>query len=178
MDNEIFDTKKVPKKSTLKRLSALCSKLVNAEEDLQYAEQKVSEIKAYIKNLKMNEIPNIMSAEQISKVAYGDWEIGVENVLSGSWPKTKTGINEAVEYLEKCDATGIISTQVVVDLPREEYELAQEIVEQIKDRCDPTIKEFVNHNSLKKFARERMENGEAVDLSKLNLSMIQMAKVK
>ena len=178
MENEIFDVTRSVQQDKLDEIKQKCEQLLEAQEKIGEIEALLKDAKNIANNLKMKELPNLMSAVGIEMLKLGDKTISLDNKISGTWPKDEISIIRAVDYLRQCEGEGIIKTRIEIDFPRDEYEVAQEICEEIDDRCTPTLKEFVHPQTLQKFAKERIENGEPVELERLNLHAFQVVKVK
>lgn len=98
--------------------------------------------------------------------------------MTGSFPKDPTKNRAAVEWLEQNEADGIIKTRLHADFPRSEWQAAQEIAHAISNRCDPIVSATVHPSTLKKFARDKLDAGEEIDLEKLGLYLFRQVKIK
>ena len=177
-ENEIFDIEKNVPKDKLDNIMEKCKQLLAAQEGIKVMENDLKVAKEFATHLKMDELPKLMSSCGIELLKVDDKVLELDNKISGTWPKNEFGIEQAVEHLKECEGEGIIKTRIEIDFPRDEYEVAEKICNEIDDRCTPILKEFVHPQTLQKFARERIENGETVELEKLNLYAFQCVKVK
>lgn len=180
--------------NTVDQLNAYGVELVAIEQRMKEMEAELHSLKSRAHFLKSEAMPDLMDqigfssfkikpnqgmADQgMADEPVPEREFTITRGISGSFPKDVEKNARALEWLEQHEADGIVKTRLQADFPRSEYQAAKDIAHSISNRCDPTISATVHPMTLKKFARERLEAGQEIDLELLGLHSFRFVKVK
>ena len=165
-----------------REVSDLDSAIALAEEDLAALRARRNEI---VHDL----MPDVMAEAGMDRftLSPGDAErntaveFRLSTLVKGSWPSDPERREKAVKWLKDHDADGILKTVLTARFPRSEAKRAEEALALVRPICgkigDATLTATVHPQTLAKFARERIESGEEVDLETLGVFTRRMVKV-
>lgn len=147
--------------------------IANMEEDLDAAKKGLHELAA-------KQIPDLMMELQIDSLSLdGGYKVEIKDFVSGSLPKDEEKRKEAIKWLEAHEGGDLITTDVIVSFGRKQHNQAYAFIADVQEKqgVQPDIKEGVHPKTLAKFAREKIQNGEEIDLQKLGLFAGRIAKL-
>ncbi len=161
--------------SSLTVAARLATELAEGERQETLLEGKLDFIKKRLHHLRTVQVPEAMSAAQLSefKLAEGEYEgvkVKVGDFVSGSLPKDDTKRQKAVQLLEKYGAASLIKDTVVIEVPKAKGNEIHHLLSEIaKMGFTAERRSDVHQQSLTAFARERLRKGEDVDAETLGL---------
>ena len=124
-------------------------------------------------------IPELMLQIQSDDLTHAGLRVRIETVVRGTLPKEERRRRAAIRWLEENGAAGIIKVLLTLDFPRSQYEEALKVRNQLLDEGqDPALETSVHPQTLLAFARERLREGENIDLGILGLDVLKMAKIE
>lgn len=146
---------------SLARLTRLCRESKEIEAELIKAQERAATLQSQLDKIEMNLIPTIFDELGIRSFKLED---GSEVQVN---PDIKVGISEAnkpaaFRYLRENDFDGIIKESVSLQFAKGEGELSEKAKKTlIEAGFTPVIKEDVHYQTLRSFAKERLEEGDA-----------------
>ena len=166
-------------KEGLKKLRDIARDVNLAQARIKGLEDALKTENEALRHLLYERMPEVMDEVGLSEFALDDGtKFTLENGVSGSFPKDPERNEKAIDWLEAHDCDGILKTELKAIFPRGEFHIARDIANRISNQCDPTIASTVHPSTLKKFARDRMAEGEPLDFEALGLSTYRRVKVK
>ncbi len=188
MDDEIHDQifqiaeKQAPSVDELRSISNLVQDVGDLEAEILATEEHLKELNKKLLTIKMIDLPEAMAAAKTSYFVTdnGGLEVTVDTFIQGSVPKDEVLHNAAIKYIDENGGSGIITADVTLKFGRQNAARAREVLQLYRNRddCSASIKEDVNHMTLKKWCRERLEQGLPVDGEKCGLFIGRIATVK
>lgn len=164
------------------KLDALNAALAEAIDLEVLAEQLEADLKAAKKalnTLRATRIPDMMGELGMDSVTFRGWKVSVEDFVSGSLPKDPVAHERAVRWLEGEGAGGLIKTDLSIAFGRSQHNEALDLAGRLESEgLAPSVKSTVHPQTLCAFARERIRNGEPLDLEALGLYTGKVAKMK
>lgn len=149
----------------LERLHKSLNEMIALSEMIEQMEEDLKQAKKAKLHLERNVCPEIMAELQMEATIYRGWDVKVKNFFSGSLPKDANGKQRAIEYLTKIGASSIIKTTVAAKFDRGSYDEATQLYNRLaKVGHTATLDTSVHPQTLASFAREKVENGEPIDL--------------
>ena len=145
-------------------------------------EEELKSLKSRLHLIRTGLLPDLMTEARMTSVTTENGRIyELTDLISGSIPnEAKDPIRHAaaIAWLEDNDAEGLIKSVLTASFGRSQHDVAKEIAASISNRCDPSLSESVHPQSLAAFARQRIKDGEPIDLAVIGLSSIKIVKVK
>lgn len=169
-----------PAADQLKSLETMIGEAVSFAEQVEAAELLVKHLKSEQKELLEKTIPDAMASAGVDSFkTKGGVSVSVRDFVNGSLPKGLAERKAAIEWLTDAGAVGLLKTKLELEFGRGDHNWAQEV----KSKLDAVgasykEKEDVHPQTLAAFARERMKNGEPVDLQALGLYAGRAAKIE
>ena len=153
------------------------------DDQIEAVEADLKELKRRRHELRSKTMPDMMDEVGLSEFASVDGvNAGIKFVMTrdvvGSFPRDEQRAAAAVKWLEDNGGDGIIKTKMSVHFPREAHQVAIDLAKRISNQCNPIVESTVHPQTLRKFARERFEAGEDVDLDTLGLTAIRYVRTK
>lgn len=176
---EVFDVGGEPAdNSLLETLRGHAAEVNDLESNIDQAEETLQALRARRHHLLSEAMPDIMVQIGMQEIKVEDCKFTLGTYVRASWPKETEARDAAVVWLEKNEGAGIIKTTLTARFPRSEHELAATARQRIEGLTeDVTVAPGVHPATLTKFVRERLENGEPVDMDALNASTGPIVKV-
>lgn len=163
------------------RLDVLNEKLATAfelESVIEQAEADLAALKQSLNGLKTVEIPDLMTELQMDEVTRDGWKVKLSDFVSGSLPKEEEKKAAAIKWLEENEGGELLKTSVSIAFAKSQHEDAVKIHNRlISDGYGAMIESGVHSASLQAFARERIKNGDALDIDVLGLYTGTVAKI-
>ena len=157
---------------------------VEATAEVDRLDEQLKLAKSRLNTLKTKTVPECMTAILQKSLTMEDGtKIEIKDFVSGSLPKddgTKEGKAKraaGIKYLEKNEGTGLIKSSLQIDFEKSEHNMALSLIGTIEkamkemglEREPLELETTVNAQSLGAYARERLANGEKLDLEVLGL---------
>ena len=162
------DLRDVPSDPALRRVAAATRALVEADARLKRALALVEQIRKRRTELSTVVLPELMDTIGLDSfgVAEAGCDVVIETqyhaVIRADWPPEAR--QAAFDHLDALGRGDMIKSTIALELPREEYHRAEELVDAIKlwlrhKRLDatPTLRLDVHHATLTAFVRDYME---------------------
>lgn len=143
------------------------------EEDLKAAKKALDELAS-------KRVPDLMAQIQVDSLTLeGGYKVELKDFVSGSLPKDDAKRKAAIAWLEEHNGGDLITTDVIVSFGRKQHNSAGAFIVDVQNRLgvQPDVKEGVHPQTLAKFAREKIQNGEEIDLQTLGLYAGRVAKL-
>lgn len=155
--------------SELTRLVNKAEKLYN---EIQAMEIALADAKDRYQRLTTDELPEVMVKAQTSYLETIDGlQLERKQIVAGTWPKNEENQEKAVKWLERENAADLIKCTVTVNFDRGNRDAAQSLFEyasKLNTKRDVTLKEWVHHQTLNAFFRERLQKGKTIPLEIFN----------
>lgn len=163
----------------LTRLNEKLADAISLKETVDQMEEDLGAAKKQLNHLNTVVIPDMMAELGMEECTQRGWNIKVGEFVSGTLPKDPALRNKAIGWLEDHDAGDLLKTQLSVMFSRSQHNEALSLAGTIEDQGFlPVVESSVHPQTLLAFARERMKNGEALDLETLGLYSGRVAKFK
>lgn len=136
---------------------------------LQGLEEKVRACKARIHELRTQVLPDLMVTAGINRIDTSEHSISMGYYFTGSFPSAESDPerhDRALAYLADQDASELYKATVTNAFQRRDVAAAMAFA----DETGGKLSLGVHPSTLKAWARERMSNGEPVDLGAIGLS--------
>lgn len=171
----------------LAALQALAVRLRELALERGVAEEHLAQIKRTIASIEGREMPDLMAAAGVDRVgvpAQGnlpgvDYHLSryVHAVIGSEWdPERRV---RAFHTLEQLGAGDLVQHTVVVRFKREEYEEAQRLADQLRQRFDDvTVERAVHWATLTAWVRRKLNDGEELPMEDLGASSGWVVKSK
>lgn len=176
----IFDDIEPPKNEiTLANLTRLAEKAADMQRRKEDLEAMLSALSSDLHSICSKEIPDAMMQLKLADFKLQDGsKVAVKDILSGSLPKDEELRAQALAFVRAQGAEDLIKRSFSFDLGRNSDKLAEKVGAALRKlKIDFTDKMDIHAQTLAKFARERLENGELVPLDMLGLYAGKLAKI-
>lgn len=165
--------------SLVKQAAALQAMAANLEADAKAARKSLYALVGHPQHSGTAAIPDLMAELQLEKISVAGFDLTLNDEVTGSLPKDPAKREAAIRWLEEHDGAGLIQTHVGVDFGRSQYEEARGLYESLKSQGDPVeMTSDVHHSTLKAYARQRLKEGEEINLEGLGLYLGKTVKLK
>lgn len=180
MSTEDFDVGVAPtSEGQLDNLRDLITEAISLSDQIAQMEEDLKAAKAALHSITTMKIPDAMASIQSDHFNFQGWEVKIKEFVSGSLPKDPERRAIAIKWLEDNGAEDLIKTQVSVEFAKSQHNRARTIYEDLRDEGLPAVLDSSVHaQTLQKFARERIGNGEQIDTELLGLFVGKVAKLK
>jgi ribosomal protein S21 len=148
-------------RNEVKRTLDLAEYIEDMKMTLAKAEEKY-------KNYSQNIIPDIMREYGVDEIKIDGVKVTLRSDVHPSIPEPR---DNAFKWLDQNGFGGLIKTEVKIAFPRDEREQAIEFKRELEEQgMVPEMKENVHYQTLRSWAKERMDAGQSVpdDLFHLN----------
>jgi hypothetical protein len=163
----------------LPALDKVLREAIDLESLVVQQESELKATKAALQRIKTGTIPDMMAELQMEKMTFMGWEVSVSDFVSGSLPKEPEKRSAAVNLLVGYGAEGLIKTEVKATFGRSQHNAAIDLAQRlVEEGFSAEIESGVHTQTLCKFARDRIEAGEQIDLDILGLYTGKVAKIK
>lgn len=169
--------------ASLEALLVLAEETTEAEVAVSQMEEALSIAKKRLNDLKTKQLPELMASVnldefKISQGSYAGVKIKISDFCSGSLPKEPEAREKGIKWLEEHDGSSLIKTDVNLVFGRSEHNQALSLVEDLRKKdYEVEMVSGVHASTLQSFVREKMKNGEEVDLDLLGLYIGRVAKI-
>jgi hypothetical protein len=125
-------------------------------------------------------IPDLMTSMSMPEVTFKGWKVQVKEFISGNLPKKEEdpeGHARGIDWIVNAGGGGIIKTEVAVQFGRSQHNEALDLAAKLNEQGFPAVCDSGVHvQTLWAFARERLKNGDDLDLDVLGLFVGKVAK--
>lgn len=165
---------------SLQKISAAVAEMIQLEMRVEQLSADLQATNSLLHQMRTGRLPDLMAeAQQEECTVAGGISVKVFPFVSGSLPKPQDARKAALQYLEKNGASGLLKTELTLEFGKSQHKKAVALAKQlIKKGLAPTVEETIHAQTLQKFARDRMENGQPIDLEVLGLFSGRIAKLR
>lgn len=174
-----------PEGKDLKSISELIQRASDLDSQILAAETFLSELQASKLELLTRDLPEAMTQAGTSKftTANGGMTVEVKDHVSGSLASLEKSPDKRasqIAYVVNHDGAGIVTADVVARFGKANRDSALKVAQglQGRDDCAVSVKEDINHMTLKAWARERLEKGLPLDGEQCGLWIGKIAVIK
>ena len=171
--------KEIPNDEKFKQLNTLAKSLVDTKNDISEAEENVSKLKESYKQIRENDLPDIMNSLNMDQFKLTDGT--VISVKDDVFASIKADKNvEALQWLDDNGLGDIIKHKISISFNRGEHEDA----EKFKDMFDKSFKQELDEKStvhpqtLKATVKEMVNTGQTLPDNLFNVYEAKIANVK
>ena len=145
-----------------KDIAESCNKLLETQEQIKTAEEKVKKLREIETVLSEQTIPNLMQKTGVQKIELNDGtKVEVKPFYAARIPISKT--DEAFTWLRDNNHGSLIKNDVSLSFTRNQDNEAKALVEELKNKgLDVKQKESVHPSTLKGFVKDQIERGQHV----------------
>lgn len=163
---------------TLTEMSAMVSALLNAEAEVEKAEERLKMAKEVARVIREETIPSAMQELGLQNIVLDTGQsVKVVQEVYASIPESNK--QQAYNWLETNNFGGIIKCDVVVPFGKGEKQDAQHLMEQIATMgYNSSYKESVHAQTLKAFLKEQLAAGTDIPLDLFGARPVWTAKIK
>tara|TARA_E500000305_G_scaffold111360_2_gene123010 strand:+ start:4085 stop:4690 length:606 start_codon:yes stop_codon:yes gene_type:complete len=159
-----------------KDLSSLVRDLRNVEQQIEDVENELSRLKSMKHKLSTEQLPQLMDEMGMEEIKVDGVKVTKGVVIHASIPPDKK--DEAFAWLREEGHDDIIKNDVSLSFSRGEDNLAGDVVGMLREKgFDPQTKTHVHPSTLKKFVKDSLEVGRAIDLDLLGAYTLNVAKI-
>lgn len=160
-----------------KALSNLVRQLEQCVSDIDEAEMHLKKLKQEKHRLSTEAIPSLMDEMDVSRLDVGDVTVALKPFVSASIPADRK--EEAYQWLRDHGLDDIIKNDLVLSFGRGEDEAANHVMLDLEKKgFHPESKTHIHAMTLKAFVRERVENGQPIDLDLFGAYVAKTADIK
>lgn len=179
MDDHEFEGAAIAAPDRMATLERELEEAIKLEEYVAQLEDDLKAAKRSLNAIKSNRIPDLMAEMQMDSVRFRGWSVTVADFVSGTLPKEGAQHDAAINWLEEHDGAGLIKTDLSVGFGRSQHDEALSLAAELEGNgYAPLVKTGVHPQTLQAYARERMRNGDPIDLDVLGLYAGKVAKLK
>lgn len=142
-------------------------------------ENKMAALRATEIALRTRAIPDLLMTHGVSSVEVGGYSFKLDSFVSGGIPKDPEKRAKAFSWLIENGQEGLIKVEVSVEFGKDMFSEAQVVADLIKASGHaPTLEKNVHPQTLLAFVRQRMKNGEDIDLDVLGIHTGNIARIE
>ena len=154
----------------LEEAMSLNSSIEQMEDDLKAAKKQLNFLNTSI-------IPDMMAELGMTSTTQRGYEVKISEFVNGSLPKEPEKRMKAINWLENHDGGDLIKTNMTINFSKSQHNEALDLAVRITEEgFAPTVESTVHPQTLMAYARERMKNGEVLDIETLGLFAGRVAK--
>lgn len=178
-DAMVEATKVAPPASLIKKVVAKAEEGVAKLAEIEEVTAYLSQLNREYLHLTQTEIPNLMSSASLDEMKLKDGtKITIRDIIWGSLPKDEEKRAAAIDWIIEAGAEDIIKEEIDMAFPRGSKATAKKVKAALKKlKVDFISREGVHTETLKAFARERLDKGEIVPMELLGLGGGRVAKI-
>jgi len=163
----------------LERLRKAIANTIAMQEHIEQMEGDLSEAKKTLQYARAKLLPDLMAEMQVDSLTHAGYEVKVSEFVSGSLPKDQELREKALEWLESHDGGELIKTDLSLSFGKSQHNEALSLVAELKDDGYTVgVTSGVHPQTLQKYGRDRIHDGEEIDTELLGLFVGQIAKIK
>ena len=180
--NDVFDMGAAPSGGNLvEMLREACQEAVDLDATISGYEAAIAAARSRLHTLRTIKIPEAMAEAGVGDIFSLDsgHVIQLSQFVSGSLPKDPEPRKKALDLLVEIGGEALIKETLTLLFAKGEHDAADELAQELKSRgLEPERKMDVNAMSLQSFAREKLKEGEEIELDALGLYAGTVAKFK
>ena len=162
---------------TTKNLSGLVRQLRVVEQEVEEAETLLKNLKAEKQKLSTQMIPDLMDEMGVERVDVDGLTVTKKQIVAASIPVDKREL--AFDWLRERGLDDIIKNDVVCTFGRGQDNLAKDAFWTLKDKgLEPSTKTHIHPMTLKAFVKDRVEQGQEIDLDLFGAFLTNAVEIK
>ena len=162
---------------TTKNLSGLVRQLRVVEQEVEEAETLLKTLKSERQKLSTQMIPDLMDEMGVERVDVDGLTVTKKQIVAASIPVDKREL--AFDWLRERGLDDIIKNDVVCSFGRGQDNLAKDAFWTLKDKgLEPSTKTHIPPMTLKAFVKDRVEQGQEIDLDLFGAFLTNAVEIK
>ena len=162
---------------TTKNLSGLVRQLRVVEQEVEEAETLLKTLKSERQKLSTQMIPDLMDEMGVERVDVDGLTVTKKQIVAASIPVDKREL--AFDWLRERGLDDIIKNDVVCSFGRGQDNLAKDAFWTLKDKgLEPSTKTNIHPMTLKAFVKDRVEQGQEIDLDLFGAFLTNAVEIK
>lgn len=162
---------------TTKNLSGLVRQLRVIEQEVEEAETLLKTLKSERQKLSTQMIPDLMDEMGVERVDVDGLTVTKKQIVAASIPVDKREL--AFDWLRDRGLDDIIKNDVVCSFGRGQDNLAKDAFWTLKDKgLEPSTKTHIHPMTLKAFVKDRVEQGQEIDLDLFGAFLTNAVEIK
>jgi hypothetical protein len=162
---------------TTKNLSGLVRQLRVVEQEVEEAETLLKNLKSERQKLSTQMIPDLMDEMGVERVDVDGLTVTKKQIVAASIPVDKREL--AFDWLRERGLDDIIKNDVVCSFGRGQDNLAKDAFWTLKDKgLEPSTKTHIHPMTLKAFVKDRVEQGQEIDLDLFGAFLTNAVEIK
>jgi hypothetical protein len=162
---------------TTKNLSGLVRQLRVVEQEVEEAETLLKNLKSEKQKLSTQMIPDLMDEMGVERVDVDGLTVTKKQIVAASIPVDKREL--AFDWLRDRGLDDIIKNDVVCSFGRGQDNLAKDAFWTLKDKgLEPSTKTHIHPMTLKAFVKDRVEQGQEIDLDLFGAFLTNAVEIK
>ena len=162
---------------TTKNLSGLVRQLRVVEQEVEDAETHLKALKQERQKLSTQMIPDLMDEMGVERVDVDGLTVTKKQIVAASIPVDKREL--AFDWLRDRGLDDIIKNDVVCSFGRGQDNLAKDAFWTLKDKgLEPSTKTHIHPMTLKAFVKDRVEQGQEIDLDLFGAFLTNAVEIK
>ena len=162
---------------TTKNLSGLVRQLRVVEQEVEEAETLLKNLKSEKQKLSTQMIPDLMDEMGVERVDVDGLTVTKKQIVAASIPVDKREL--AFDWLRERGLDDIIKNDVICSFGRGQDNLAKDAFWTLKDKgLEPSTKTHIHPMTLKAFVKDRVEQGQEIDLDLFGAFLTNAVEIK
>ena len=162
----------------VKAIASLAEKQLRLEQELEQAEAEVKRLKADLRKVSEDELPNAMLAAGVTSFVLSNGaEVAIKENLYASIPAKHKA--EAAKWLVEHGQQALVREDLVIRFDKGQHDQAVGLAERLsRDGYSPVMSEAMNAGSVKSVIKELREQGVDVPLNLFGAHFVTRAVIK
>lgn len=149
------------------------------ETAIDQTEEDLKALKKEKQRLRTNIIPDLMSQIQSDHFTHDGVEVKLDDFVSGGIPKDPEKHANAIAWLLQVGAGELIKTTVTMHFGKSQGNIANDVASRMEAEGHAVTETHgIHQQTLHKFVRDRLKDGEPLDLEALGVFTGKVAKIK
>lgn len=158
-------------------LSNLVRQLRNLDAEVATIEENLKGLRQERQKLTLELIPGLMDEMGVERLDVDGVSVFRKLIVSASIPEKNKA--KAFGWLRENNLDDIIKNDVVLSFGKGEDNVAKDLVATLEEHgFEPNVKTHVHSSTLKAFVKERVENGQPIDLDMFGAFVVNAADIR
>jgi|TARA_R110000824_G_scaffold152838_5_gene324223 hypothetical protein len=179
LEQDAKSQKEIPNDEKFKQLNTLAKRFIDTKDDISVAEENVSKLKESLKQIKENDLPDMMSSLNMDQFKLTDGTVIA--IKDDVFTSIKADKNiEALQWLDDNGLGDIIKHKISISFNRGDHEDAEKFKEMFNGSFKQELdeKSTVHPQTLKATVKEMVNNGQTLPDTLFNVYEAKIANVK
>ena len=160
-----------------KNLSSLVRLSIDVEKQIKDTENYLKDLKQKKRTIDEEDIPSLMEELGVESLQVDGNKVSIDKFVSARIPEARK--DEAYAFLRSIGEADIIKNEVVVGFNMGQDNVAGAVVDDLtKQGLNPVQKTHIHPMTLKTWAKNRIDNGQEIDLDLFGVYQGNRAKIK